>query len=279
MSNLEYCPHWFVEYRAIVPKGSEPDSGNRFANRLRDNIIESNLYLCKRVVGKMKKSMPAHVERDDLESLAAIGLLQAVTRYDHTLGVPFEAFATQRMRSVVMDGIRDADWAPRSLRKKQRDIAKVEERIRNEHRREPSPEEVAAIIATDQFNEAQEEPTQEEFEIAVRAIMADNADTKYQTEIAAHTYIEGNPEALNKPAVVNDAESELIDVLKAVVATTLNSMAVRKAAIIALHYFSEKKLSEIAAALKMSDVKVGALHSEAVLEIWQAIEAAITEGA
>ncbi len=264
-------------YRALVPKGADPQPEDEEAMDIRTDIIIAYVYLCKRVVAKMRKSMPSHVDPDDLESWAKIGLLQAVTRYDHTMQVPFEAFATQRVRSVIMDGVRDADWAPRSLRKKHRDITKVEDKFRQEKGRDATPEEVAAVIVTDKFNKDGVEPSEKEFEEAVMEAMADISSTKYRSDISAHTYIEGNPEAQNKPASLNDEEDELVTVLKSVVAKALQSMEIRKAAIIAMHYYGEKKLALVAQELNMSEAKVGELHAAAVMEIWEQLANVISE--
>lgn len=245
----------WCEYRARVPQGEEPyDEETR---QLRDDIINCYLYITKRVVGKMKKAMPAHVSKEDLESLAKIGLMQAVLRYDTSLGVPFEAYCAQRARSVIMDGIREADWAPRSLRKKQRDIKQAEERLRQVLKREPTKTEVAKYLD----------------------IAEDDIDrTHYKVEISSHTYIEGNQEAQNKTSVLDSDELELVDIMKSVVAQSMRTMPIRHAAILAMHYYHEEKLSDIARKLKLSEVRVGTLHSEAVLLVWQELQKAIQEG-
>lgn len=238
---------FWPEYRKLVPKNTLPDENDKQANKMRVEVIEHSLYLTKLVVGKMRKNMPDHVSKDDLESLASIGLLQAVLRYDHERGVPFEAFANQRMRSVIMDGIREADWATRSLRKKQRDIKQAEQKFRQDQGREPTQAEIADNLGVS---------TDEVFE------------TKYKASIASHAYIEANPEAQNKSFVMDDEDSAIVDLTKQTLATGLSNLPIKQAAIIALHYYEEKKLSTIAKLLHMSEVKVGTLHKEAILTLW-----------
>lgn len=243
-------------YRSMVPLGTDPDPDDELANDIRTAIILNYLYLAEIVVKSRKKTLPKHVESDDLESWAKIGLLQAVQRYDHTRGVPFEAFVTQRMRSVIGDGIRDSDWAPRSLRKAQRAILKAEDDIRKEGR----------------------EPTESEIATALETTVDEISTTKYKSEIASHTYIEGNLEAQNMSSGHNDEEDEMIFLLKNVLASTVANMPVKKAVVIAMHYYEERKLADIAKILKTSEVKVGALHTEAVLEIWTNLLKAISDG-
>lgn len=48
-------------------------------------------------------------ERDDLVSAGTVGLINAVDRFDDSRGVPFEAFARQRIRGAVIDEVRGLD--------------------------------------------------------------------------------------------------------------------------------------------------------------------------
>lgn len=242
------------EYRAIVPEKADPDPDDYAAIAMREAIILEYLYLTKRVVSSMRKGMPAHVQRDDLESWAKIGLMKAVQKYNHTLGVPFEAFASRWMRSAIMDGIRDMDWVPRSLRRKQRDIDKAEENLKNFLERTPTEQEVAD-------------------ELGLEA--KDVGQTKYKSEISSHTYLEGCAEALNMASDTNNDENSLITALKKSLSVEVRNLPIREATIIALHYYEQKKLAQIAQILGISEVKVGALHQEAVLVLWEKLEATL----
>ena len=59
---------------------------------------------------------PRHVDRDELARAGALGLVEAARRFDESRGVPFDRFAAQRIRGAILDAVRAADWAPRSVR-------------------------------------------------------------------------------------------------------------------------------------------------------------------
>ena len=44
------------------------------------------------------------------------GLIDAVERFDPERAVKFETFAVPRIRGAILDSVRAADWAPRSVR-------------------------------------------------------------------------------------------------------------------------------------------------------------------
>ena len=61
--------------------------------------------------------------RDDLESAARIGLIDAVDRFQPERGVPFEGYATVRIRGAVLDEVRRVDELGRADRRRQRRAA------------------------------------------------------------------------------------------------------------------------------------------------------------
>jgi RNA polymerase sigma factor FliA len=59
----------------------------------------------KRTALILKSRMP-WAELDELLQWGAIGMLEAMNRFDRTLGVSFQAFAARRIRGAMIDGLR-----------------------------------------------------------------------------------------------------------------------------------------------------------------------------
>ena len=66
--------------------------------------------------------------------------------YDEARGVPFERFAAQRIRGAILDAVRAADWAPRSLRTLARQLEQAEQQLAAELGRMPDRNEVAEAL-------------------------------------------------------------------------------------------------------------------------------------
>ncbi len=105
--------------------------------------IEANLPLVKHVVFQVAVHFPRHVDREDLARAGALGLVEASRRFDHSRGVPFERFAAQRIRGAILDSVRAADWAPRSVRLLARRLEATEQQLASELGRVPSLPEMA----------------------------------------------------------------------------------------------------------------------------------------
>jgi RNA polymerase sigma factor for flagellar operon FliA len=237
-------------------------AGGREDKRLRDILTTHYFPLTLKVAGKQARAYPAHVDRDALESWAAAGLMRAVANYDPIprpdkagvipkRPVTFETYAVASMRSVIMDGVRKLDWAPRSLRSKQRALDECRTRLTQELSRKPSDSEVADSIG---WAEAE-----------VRRIDAEVA-------VSWHSYIEEQPgiheehhEAPPKP------ESELTVSLRAALAGEYTRMSAPAQVVLALHYFEEQTLAEVAEALGVSESYVNSVHSAAVLQIYESL--------
>ncbi len=109
-------------------------------------MIEENLPLVKHIVFQVAVHFPRHVEREELARAGALGLVEAARRYDEDRGVPFDRFAAQRIRGAILDAVRAADWAPRSVRTLGRKLENTEQRLATQLGRVPNMDEMAEAL-------------------------------------------------------------------------------------------------------------------------------------
>jgi RNA polymerase sigma factor for flagellar operon FliA len=109
-------------------------------------LIEEHLDLVNHVVLQVAVNYPRHVDRDELAHAGALGLVEAAGRYDASRGVPFDRFAAQRIRGAVIDAVRAADWAPRSVRMLARRLEQAEQQLAVQLGRTPEMAETAAAM-------------------------------------------------------------------------------------------------------------------------------------
>lgn len=102
--------------------------------------------LVKRIAHHMMAKLPASVEIDDVIQTGMLGLLDAVNRYEESHGAQFETYAAQRIRGAILDGLRQADWLPRSFRRDLRRIEAAVGKLEQRLGRAPSEQELAAEL-------------------------------------------------------------------------------------------------------------------------------------
>ncbi|HNH24868.1 MAG TPA: sigma-70 family RNA polymerase sigma factor, partial [Accumulibacter sp.] len=83
----------------------------------KEQLIQRYTPLVKRVACHLMARLPASVQVDDLVQNGMLGLLDAIGRFEAGLGAQFEVYAMQRVRGAMLDGLRENDWLPRSLRR------------------------------------------------------------------------------------------------------------------------------------------------------------------
>lgn len=75
-------------------------------------------YIARRIHDRL----PPQVPLADLVQAGAVGLLDAIERFDPSRGVAFGAYAAIRIRGAILDSLREIDWSPRELRHTARQV-------------------------------------------------------------------------------------------------------------------------------------------------------------
>ena len=93
---------------------------------LRDRLVLTFAPLVKYIVYKKLREMPARCEAEDFIACGLEALIHSIERYDPEKGATLEQYAWTRIHGAVLDELRRQDWAPRSVRRWERDIEKAE---------------------------------------------------------------------------------------------------------------------------------------------------------
>lgn len=116
---------------------------------VRNQLATIYYPLVRNIARMMARSLAGQAGIDDLESYGAEGLLGAIERFDPARGYDFPSFAGYRIRYAILDGVRSADWVPRSVREHERQLRRVEEDSFGTLARPPRPEEEASELGVD----------------------------------------------------------------------------------------------------------------------------------
>lgn len=76
----------------------------------------ANMRLVAETAERMKGSLPAVVETDEMISAGYLGLCDAAQRYDSSKRCSFRTYATKRIWGAIMDWLRSLDHIPRLAR-------------------------------------------------------------------------------------------------------------------------------------------------------------------
>lgn len=113
----------------------------------KEQLVQRFAPLVKRIAFHLMSRLPASVQVDDLVQNGMIGLLEAIDRFEAGLGAQFETYATQRVRGAMLDGLRENDWLPRSLRREMRRVEAAIHMLEQAAGRPPTEQELADVLA------------------------------------------------------------------------------------------------------------------------------------
>lgn len=220
----------------------------------RDELVLAHVDLVKAMASRLGRRLPAQVEVPDLVSVGVLGLIDAATRYQPSLGVPFEAFARRRIHGAMLDALRGLDWVPRSVRRLQRDVDRVITQLRHTLGREPESEEIAASlgVTAEVYDEMLDELRSAE--IATFRRTGSDRDGFGEIEVAIddgagpHTLLERNE-------------------LRRQLAAALGELPEREKQILALYYERELTLAEIGQVIGVGESRVSQLRTQAIARL------------
>jgi RNA polymerase sigma factor for flagellar operon FliA len=112
----------------------------------REALVAAYYPLVQHVARRLGASLSDRVELGDLEGYGSEGLLDAIDRFEFGRGAQFTTFAAHRIRGAIYDGLRAADWAPRSVRRRSREINDNLSYLSIEYGRAPTEEEEANAL-------------------------------------------------------------------------------------------------------------------------------------
>ncbi|MEA2227922.1 MAG: polymerase sigma factor FliA [Solirubrobacteraceae bacterium] len=116
--------------------------------RLRDRLVMTYAPLVKYIAYRKVRELPASCQVEDFISCGLEALITAIDRYDPEKGATLEQFAWTRIHGAILDELRRQDWAPRSVRRWERDIETARRNFAGVHGRPPTREELADSLGT-----------------------------------------------------------------------------------------------------------------------------------
>jgi RNA polymerase sigma factor for flagellar operon FliA len=229
----------------------------RPGSSVEEDLVEKYLPLVKTVVGRLAMTLPPHVDGEDLYSAGLSGLLSAVRQYNPAAGTAFETYARLRIRGAVFDELRRMDWVPRSVHTKARRVQAVMQQIEQSKGRLATEEEMARAlkITVDEYGHWLDE---------IRPATFVCLDAAFQND-----YDEGvsQYESLPDNRQENPMDGTFRREISRMIGDRINQLPEMQRKVLALYYFEDMRLREIAEVFGLTESRICQIHAQAVLAI------------
>ena len=220
-------------------------------------LVEQHLSLVQALARKVKRTLGAAIDLEDLVGYGSKGLVEAAERFDPRHGVSFTTFAYYRVRGAMYDGLRTMGWYSRADYARFRAEERANEYLRNQADREGAARGEAPTGSAEARGAA-------ETLASVGEILSGIA-TVHITSLEAASKVADD--SLPPPDMAVDAGRLSRRVREAVTA-----LPEKERRLMELYYFADKTLEEAGTELGLSKSWACRLHARAVDLLRDALE-------
>lgn len=224
------------------------------SERERHKKIQEHLGLVKLVAAKFARRLPSHILLDDLVSVGTLGLIDAVDKFERAKAIEFKKYAEIRIKGAILDELRSLDYATRTHRQQQGELASAVREV----------EAISGEAATDE-------------EIAEYMGLSINAYQRLVTKLKPVMVMSledlmgtGDGETRDPGDVLRDpraASPQMVahfEHLREVVGEAIDGLKEKQQIAIRLYFFEDMNLSEIGRTMGVSESRISQVISEGV---------------
>jgi RNA polymerase sigma factor for flagellar operon FliA len=220
---------------------------------LRNRLVLTYVPLVKHIVYRKLRELPASCEVDDLISCGIESLILALDRYEPGKGASLEPFLWTRIHGAVLDELRRRDWAPRSLRRFERDLISARDTFTGVHGRMPTRAELASMM---NMTPAALDAKETEIRRSDLTSLSSLTVTGNGTDIELVETIESHDRS-------TDPEHQAVrEEAKARFRRAFEKLSPREREVAVLLYVQNLSLREIGRVLEVSESRVSQIHSQ-----------------
>jgi RNA polymerase sigma factor for flagellar operon FliA len=219
---------------------------------IRDQLVLSYAPMVRYLVFKKVRHLPAQCDAEDLISCGLLALIGAIDRYDPERGAGLAQFAWTRIQGAIVDELRRQDWAPRPVRRAQRDMERAETAFIAEHARRPTDPELADALGctvTQLSDRRHEAAAAETLSLNDAVVLATGESGVERVETIPSDADEFDPLS----QALRGAERELL-------AAAIDRLPERERTVITLIYQHGRSLASIGELLGVTESRVCQLH-------------------
>ena len=220
---------------------------------VKQELVMRYLYIIEIIARKMRNVFLGFAQVEDIVNEGVIVLMNALDKFDITMGIKFETFIQKRLNGMVIDMARKQDWVPRNTRKMVNNIRDFTDEYYVKHGEYPS-----------------------EKEIAIEMGISEEDVEKYQAKesllnvLSLDVYLQETSENFSRHYVVStddssDPEKSMMEKeMRAALLKAIKGLKEREQLILSLYYVEEISMVKIADILGISVQRVSQINRNAI---------------
>ena len=237
-----------------------PHATRQSSSLTRDAFLTQHVGLVHHVARQMANRLSTQADLDELISAGSVGLVQAVDSFDRKRGLSFSTYAVPRIRGAILDELRKQDHVPRNVRRRTRDMSRARDALTRTLRRKPSEFEMSRVLQV---------PTEmvRRWELDAEGASVASLDQSIRAEHGSATLgdtITDDSEPSVDDVLTHEQEVERLKV-------AIGMLKEQERTVLALNFFEELKLQEIATVMGLSVCRISQIRTAALIKLRNAL--------
>lgn len=226
----------------------------------RDQLLQQHIGLVHHVARQLANRLSTAAELDELVSSGTVGLIQAADSFDRSRGLLFSTYAVPRIRGAILDELRKQDHVPRSVRRRVRDVARARDTLAATLRRAPSHEELSQVMDIPAENIRR-------WELDAQGAAMASLDQPLRAD--PHGATLGDTMSDDRLTSLDDLLTHEQEVGR--LKTAITALKEQERTVLALNFFEELKLQDIATVLGLSVCRISQIRTAALAKLRRAL--------
>ena len=227
-------------------------------------LTQQHVGLVHHVARQLARRLHDKVDLNELVSAGALGLMQAAASYEPARGLTFSTYAVPRIRGSMLDELRRHDHMSRGARRKARSITAARESLVHRLGREPRTSEVAVELNVSV-------DTLRQWELDVDGAIGVSLDV-------APRALRDEGQMTAAGAIADESTPSIDDRLAqdeqfAQLGLAVRGLRAQERTVLALYFYEELTLQEIARVLGLSASRISQIRGEAIAKLRAQIRA------
>jgi RNA polymerase sigma factor FliA len=209
------------------------------------------------IATRIHERLPKHVPLEDLIHEGVLGLMAALSSFDHSKQVQFQTYASFRIRGAILDSLRKMDWASRPLRAKGRRVTEAIAELITALGRQPSEQEIADHIGMP-LAKLQKLVA----DLDGLTVLGQEAFAPFDPS-ETHDLIENAPSRGNDDPFTQCLRGEMQQQL----AESIKQLSEREKLLVSLYYREELTMREVAEVIGVKQSRASQIHSMVLIKL------------
>ena len=235
-------------------ESTKSDATRRLANdeSTFQRLLENHLPRVRSIVERIRRRLPSTVEADDLYSIGVTGLVAAARNYQSARERSFGSYANTRIQGAILDELRRMDCMSRTNRSKAKRLGSAISKLEQEQGGS-----VSRVSLCTEMQMTVEELAELQDEVREVRFVSLDEDQGESEDQSLHDII---PDESWVSALDVLERKEVLSLL----AQRMTKLPVIQKKVLAMYYYENMKLSEIAACFGLTESRICQIHTQTV---------------